>query len=227
MEVGEDFLFVKGKVVDFIEQPADRHSVIFEIERNFISHIALTDTIELIGRNIGAGCEQQLNSFKVGDTKYVALFLLDLNVVDPETIPLVSENYWRHSVHQCRHLFFEETETHVAGKISDNFSSYPKEHFDARVLDCQFTNEDIDVVSCPSNRIYPNPVNENTIHFEYTGSNTIINKISMYSLDGKLIFRKEESLDGSSLQLPDFDEKVVIVEYYCGTQKHLQKLFIN
>jgi len=222
---GEDFIFVKARVLEFINHANEIHSVLLEIENNFISDVDLTDTIELIG-GIEAGCAKSLRSLTPGETKYITLTQPDLNIIDLNTIPEASENYWRHSPFLCGIILFEETESQIVGPIREDISRYPKDLFDQNVEDCQFKISDIDSISCPTVKLYPNPVIDNRIYFEDIGSN-IINTITIYSVDGRLLFQHEEKLEELELRIPDFNENLIIIEYYCGTKKHIEKLFVN
>ncbi|MDF1699048.1 MAG: T9SS type A sorting domain-containing protein [Saprospiraceae bacterium] len=220
-----DFVLVKVKVIEVVEHAGYDHSIFLEVEKNLRPEFALTDTIELVG-GITAACHSTFKYLQPGEIRYMAINQPNNNVIDLNTIPVSSDTYWRHAPFLCGITVFNEVDDLIVGPISDDIRSYPKDIFDRDAENCQFKPSELGEKFCPTITIYPNPIIDNYIYFEDIGTN-LINNVTIFTTNGQLVVQHEGPLEELELRLPEIDENLIIMEYYCGTTKHIEKLYVH
>ena len=226
LEEAENPLVFKGKVVDRLNYENDYHSILIEVVREFTDTNILTDTVEILGGSNSAACEKSFGQMQIGKTYYLGIINPQWNIFNIDQFPGFGENNWRYAPNLCNSIILEIRNESVYGQINEKFSLYPVDVFEKRILNCDYRLSDILDYQCNDNKISIRSVRFNRITFENFGAPSQISDISIYTIQGELVYHQKE-YDGRSIEF-DFGKipnGILIIEYYCGGIRKAEKIF--
>lgn len=221
----EESLVFKGETIKTIYHGNGYSSAVIKVLTILKGHEVLTDTIELFGGNNGASCEVVLD-LKVGNINYFAIINSNYTTMDISQFNLFDENNFSKAMNLCEYKKLEVKADFVDGYINKSFDKYPLDQFEKDLFNCSFSIETLRNSLCSNYEAYPNPL-KNTLFLRKTGSSELIDGLKIYSTSGKLLYvGQKNELFRRTFNLPNFEERLVILELKCGEERFFQKLVI-
>lgn len=214
---------IQAVVVNSVSYTPTNGAVYMKIIKRYKVNIALTDTVKVYGNDQSAGCSiDVLNDFPIGDTVIALFSHLDGNelvFLNPDSL---TENYYEIRPVSCYTIALHVKNGVVLGKIAQDVTSYPLNHFDEALQQCYFPSiESVCIYS-----VFPTLSHENKVYIRQEYNIGIIERIRLYASDGRLI-DEISNQTGNAEDLIAFDlpgKGMFVLEITCKGKKHYKKI---